>query len=133
NGVIGRDNALPWRLPADLKRFRRITIGHPIVMGRRSYEAIGRPLPGRTNIVVTRRADYTAPGCTVVHSLEEALARAAASPEAFVIGGAQLYAEALPRAYRLYLTRVHAEIPGDTLFPAVDWASWREIERERHE
>lgn len=133
NGVIGRNNALPWRLPADLRRFRRITMGHPIVMGRRSYEAIGRPLPGRTNIVVTRRSDYTAPGCTVVHSLDEALARAAGAPETFVIGGAQLYAEALPRAHRLYLTRVHAEIPGDTLFPPVDWSPWREIEREHHE
>lgn len=133
NRVIGRDNALPWRLPADLKRFRRLTTGHPIIMGRRSYESIGRPLPDRTNIVVTRRADYQAPGCTVVHTIEDAFRAAGDTDEVFVIGGAELYAQTLDRADRLYLTCVHAPIAGDTVFPAFDPASWRETAREQHE
>jgi dihydrofolate reductase len=133
NGVIGRNNDLPWRLPADLRRFRRLTLGHPVLLGRRNYESIGRPLPGRTNIVLTRRAGYAAPGCTVVHSLDEALAAAAGADEVFVAGGAEIYAQALERAQRFYLTRVHAEVPGDTRFPEVDWSRWRETARERHE
>lgn len=133
NGVIGRDNTLPWRLPADLRHFRRLTLGHPVLLGRRNYESIGRPLPGRTNIVLTRRRGYTAPGCTVVHSLADALAAAAGTDELFVAGGAEIYAQALERAQRFYLTRVHAEVPGDTRFPEVDWSRWRETARERHE
>lgn len=133
NRIIGRDNALPWHLPADLKRFRRLTTGYPIVMGRRSYESIGRPLPERTNIVVTRRAEYRAPGCTVVHTIDDAFRVAGDTDEIFVIGGAELYAQTLDRADRLYLTWVHARVAGDTQFPAFDLASWREVARERHE
>lgn len=133
NGVIGRDNALPWRLPADLKHFRRLTTGHPVITGRRNYESIGRPLPERTNIVVTHRRDYRASGCVVVHSLDEAFAAAHGSPEVFVMGGAEIYAQTIDRAERIYLTRVHADVPGDTLFPTVDWRIWREIAHERHE
>jgi dihydrofolate reductase len=132
NGVIGRDNALPWRLPADLQRFRRLTTGHPVVMGRRSYESIGRPLPERINIVVTRRVGYDVPGCVVVHSVDAAFAAARAASEIFVIGGADVYGQALARADRLYLTMVHADVTGDTFFPAIDWAAWRETARERH-
>jgi dihydrofolate reductase len=133
NRVIGRDNALPWRLPNDLKHFKRLTMGHPIILGRRNYESIGRPLPGRRNIVVTRQRHYAAPGCIVVHSLDEAWRAAGDDPEVFVIGGAELYAQALPRAARLYLTRVHAAVAGDTRFPDFDEAGWRELARERHE
>ncbi len=132
NRVIGRNNALPWHLPEDLKRFKRLTLGHAVIMGRRNYESIARPLPGRRNIVVTRHPDYAAPGCVVVHSLDEALSAAGDDEEIFVIGGAELYAQFLPRAARLYLTLVHAEVDGDTLFPAFDWNEWRETARERH-
>lgn len=133
NGIIGRDNTLPWRLPADLRHFRRLTLGHPVLLGRRNYESIGRPLPQRTNIVLTRRAGYAAPGCVVVHSLAQALAAAREAAEVFVAGGAEIYAQTLERAQRFYLTRVHAEIPGDTRFPPLDWSQWREVARERHE
>jgi dihydrofolate reductase len=133
NNVIGRDNALPWHLPDDLKHFRRLTVGHPVVMGRRNYESIGRPLPDRLNIVVTRRAGYAAPGCRVVHSLDEAFTAADGAEEIFVIGGGELYAQTLDRADRLYLTRVHARIEGDTRFPVFDPGQWHEIERVRHE
>ncbi|WP_119278071.1 dihydrofolate reductase [Calidithermus roseus] len=140
NRVIGRDNTLPWRLPNDLKRFRRLTMGHPVIMGRKTYESIGKPLPGRTNIVVTRTPGYSAPGCMVVGSLEAALRVAEAAPhdparprETFVIGGAELYAQALPLADRIHLTLVHAEVAGDTFFPAFDQSVWREVSRERHE
>lgn len=133
NRVIGVHNTLPWHLPADLKHFRRLTSGHPILMGRRNYESIGRPLPERDNIVITRQPDYRAPGCRVVHSLEAALAAASGAPEIFVIGGAELYAQTLARADRLYLTWVHAEIAGDTFFPEFDLHDWHENARERHE
>ena len=133
NRVIGRNNALPWRLPADLKRFRRLTTGHPVILGRKNYESIGRPLPERTNIVVTRDRDYRAPGCIVVASLDAAYAAAGDATEIFIIGGAELYAQTLARADRLYLTLVHAAVPGDTYFPEFDRAEWVEIERERHE
>jgi dihydrofolate reductase len=133
NGVIGRDNALPWRLSRDLKHFRRLTMGHPIIMGRKNFESIGRPLPGRTNIVVTRARDFAAPGCVITHSVNDALAAAAADPEPFVIGGAELYAQTLAQARRLYLTIVHAEVAGDVYFPTLQWNEWRELARERHE
>jgi dihydrofolate reductase len=132
NRVIGRDNALPWRLPADLKHFRRITMGHPIIMGRKNFDSIGRPLPGRTNIVVTRSPDFSVPGCIVTHSVPDALAAANADAEPFIIGGAELYAQTLAQATRLYLTLVHAEIPGDVYFPPLDWSEWQELSRERH-
>jgi len=133
NRVIGRDNNLPWRLPEDLKYFRQLTMGHPIIMGRKNYQSIGRPLPGRTNIVVTRAHDFAAPGCVVVHSIDEALHAAGADAEPFVIGGADIYAQTLAKVKRLYLTLVHAEVPGDVRFPALDPTQWRELSRERRE
>ncbi|QNM98159.1 type 3 dihydrofolate reductase [Chitinimonas koreensis] len=133
NHAVGIDNKLPWHLPADLKYFKATTSGHPIIMGRKTYDSIGRPLPGRHNIVVTRNADWRADGVTVVHSIDAALAAAGDAAEVFLIGGATLYAEALPRADRLYLTEIDAEFQGDAFFP--DWprTAFREIRRERHE
>lgn len=133
NGVIGSDNALPWRLPEDLKRFKALTLGHPVIMGRRTFESIGRPLPGRRNIVVTRNADWRAEGCETAASLEAALAAAgAAGEEVFVIGGAQLYAAALPLARRLYLTEIRHAFEGDARFPTLDRGAWQEMAREHH-
>ena len=132
NGVIGRENRLPWRLPADLRRFKSVTMGKPVIMGRKTYESIGKPLPGRSNIVVTRDPDYRAPGCQVVHSLEQALEAGAGHAEVMVIGGAKLYRQALGRAQRMYLTLVRAEVEGDTLFPDIEPQQWRELERESH-
>ena len=131
-GVIGRDNAMPWHLPADLAHFKLHTWGKPIVMGRKTYEAIGKPLPGRRNIVVTRDPGWRAAGVTVAHSLDEALAACGDAPEVMVIGGAQLYAAALPRASRVHLTEIHAAIEGDTYFPALPPAEWREVARLEH-
>ena len=132
NRVIGNDNGMPWRLPADLKRFRATTMGHPIVMGRKTFESLARALPGRHNIVVTRQPDYRADGCTVAASLEAALDCARAADEVFVIGGGELYRTALARARRLYLTEIAAVYAGDTRFPELDPVEWREIEREHH-
>jgi dihydrofolate reductase len=125
NGVIGRNGTLPWRLPADLQHFKAVTMGAPIVMGRKTWESIGRPLPGRRNIVVSRRTDFVATGADVVPSLDAALALCAGVPEVFVIGGAELYAVALGRADRIHLTLVEAEVDGDTNFPALDATRWR--------
>jgi dihydrofolate reductase len=133
NRVIGVHNTLPWHLPADLKHFRQITTGHHVIMGRRNYESIGKPLPNRTNIVVTRNRHFHAPGCVVAHSLEEALEGARNDQEIFIIGGAEIYRQAFDRADRLYLTLVHANIAGDTYFPAFDPDQWHEIRREQHE
>ena len=138
NGVIGRNNALPWHLPDDLRYFKRRTLGKPIVMGRKTYESIGRPLPGRTNIVITRNPGFVAAGVKVVSSLDEALRLAGdiavidGAEELVVIGGAEIYREAMPQADRLYLTEVHAVIEGDAVLPEIDWAQWREVGRERH-
>ena len=132
NRVIGRKNRLPWRLPADLRRYKSATMGKPVIMGRKTYESIGKPLPGRSNIVVTRDPDYRAPGCQVVHSLEQALEAGAGHAEVMVIGGAELYRQALGRAQRMYLTLVRAEVEGDTLFPDIEPQQWRELERESH-
>lgn len=131
NGVIGRDNALPWRLPEDLKRFRALTLGHPVIMGRKTFESIGRPLPGRRNIVVTRNAEYKAEGGETAASLAAALAACAGAEEVFVIGGAQLYGEALACAERLYLTEIRAEFEGDAHFPDYERSDWQEAQRER--
>ena len=128
NGVIGRDNALPWRLPADLKRFKEFTLGKPILMGRKTFEAIGRPLPGRANLVLTRDRDWRAPGVIPVHSVEEALLQTRTCEELVAIGGAEIYRQLLPLARRIYLTHVHADIPGDTYFPAFDPAQWDDVE-----
>jgi dihydrofolate reductase len=136
NGVIGRDNAMPWHLPEDLAHFKRLTLGHPVVMGRKTYEsilaALGRPLPGRTNIVVTRQPGFAAPGGTVVGSLEAALDAARGAEEVFVIGGAEIYRLALARADRVYLTRIDAAFEGDAFFPPLDPAEWREVGRVDH-
>ena len=129
NRAIGKDNRIPWHLPADLRRFRQITWGKPILMGRRTHESIGRPLPGRNNIVLTSDSAYSVPGCIVVHDLESALA-AAGAEELMVIGGASLYRDFLPFAQRLYLTRIHHFFEADTFFPEFDPRNWREIERE---
>ena len=132
NGVIGRDNALPWRLPDDLAYFKRVTLGHPVVMGRRTYESIGKPLPGRRNIVVTRQPGFDAPGCIVVHSLDEAWQAAGDAEEVCVIGGTTLFEETLPLADVLHLTEVEADVDGDTYFPPFDRGAWRETEVLRH-
>lgn len=133
NRLIGRGNALPWHLPADLAHFKAVTMGKPILMGRKTYESIGRPLPGRHNIVITRNADFAAPGCTVVASVDAALAAAGAVPEIMLIGGAQLYAELLPRVGRLYVTRIDAAFEGDAWFPALADGDWVETARSDHD
>lgn len=136
NRVIGRDNALPWYLPNDLKYFKQTTLGKPIIMGRKTYESIGKPLPGRTNIVITRQADYQPEGVKVVHSVAEARDLAASvclidgQEEAMIMGGAEIYTLALPDADRLYLTEVHADVDGDAYFPEYDKAEWLEVSRE---
>ncbi len=132
NGVIGRDNALPWRLPADLAYFKRVTMGKPVIMGRRTHESIGKPLPGRQNIVVSRNPGYVAPGCVVVPSLEAAYRAAGDADEVCVIGGTSLFEAALPDADRILLTEVDADVEGDTFFPPLDRSQWRETEVERH-
>ena len=129
NGVIGRDHALPWHLPEDLRRFKATTLGKPILMGRRTFESIGRALPGRTNLVLTRDPHWAAAGAVVVRSLAQALAAAADAPELAVIGGAEIYRLALPLAERIYLTEVHADVVGDTFFSGLEPAHWQEVER----
>jgi dihydrofolate reductase len=129
NGVIGRDGDLPWHLPADLAHFKKTTMGKPILMGRRTWESIGRVLPGRNNIVITHQRSYVAAGCQVVHSLPEALRAAGDAEEIMIIGGAGLYEEALPLARRIHMTRVHADIEGDTRFPWLNQSEWDEVSR----
>lgn len=129
NRVIGANNTMPWHLPADLAFFKAITMGHPVVMGRKTHESIGRPLPGRRNVVVTRDPAFQAPGCTVVHSIEGALLQAGEDPEIFVIGGAALYGAILEATQRIYLTLIQGEIPGDTYFPEIAPAQWQEVSR----
>jgi dihydrofolate reductase len=129
NDVIGRGNALPWHLPADLAHFKRVTLGKPILMGRRTFESIGRPLPGRRNLVLSR-GGFAAPGVETVRSLDEALALAAGEPELANIGGAEVFRLALPRTDLIYLTRVHCTIDGDTFLPPLAASEWREVARE---
>lgn len=126
NGVIGRGNTLPWRLPDDLKRFKELTMGKPIVMGRKTYDSIGRPLPGRTSIVISRQPGLAITGCVVVNSLQAAMVAAGGAREIMLVGGAQLYRSAMPMVRTIHLTRVHADVPGDTLFPILDMQQWRE-------
>ena len=128
NRVIGRDNGLPWRLPEDLKRFKATTMGKPILMGRKTFESIGNPLPGRRNIVLTRDRKWKAHGVDVVASVDDALALSSGSPELAVIGGAEIYRLTLPLANRIHLTRVEADVPGDTLFPDLDPTQWIETQ-----
>ena len=132
NGVIGRDNRLPWHLPADLAHFKAVTMGKPMVMGRKTWESLPGLLPGRRHIVISRKPDYRAEGCTLVHSLDQALSAAGEAPEVMVVGGGTIYKESLPRADRLYLTLIDAEVEGDVRFPEIDPAAWRELSREPH-
>lgn len=131
-GVIGLEGVLPWHLSADLKRFKAMTMGKPLIMGRKTYESIGRPLPGRKNIVLTQSQEFKAEGCTVVHSLEEALLVAGEVDEVMIMGGSGIYDQSLDRANRLYITEVHAEVSGDVYFPEFDIGEWVEIKREDH-
>lgn len=130
NRVIGANNAMPWHLPDDLRRFRALTLGHPILMGRKTHEAIGRPLPGRRNLVMSRDGSLAIPGCEVVSSIEEAERICQDSPSLFVIGGAELYRLFLPRAQRIELTIIHQAFDGDTYFPALLDRHWIEVTRE---
>jgi dihydrofolate reductase len=132
NRIIGANGGLPWRLPEDMRFFRKVTIGHPVIMGRRTWESLKRALPERENIVVTRTAGYEAPGAAVASSLDAALALCVGEPLAFVIGGSRLFEEALPLAAGLILTEIHRDFPGDTWFPQFDRAQWREVKREAH-
>lgn len=134
NRLIGKGgNELPWRLPADLKRFRNVTIGKPVIMGRKTFESIGRPLSERTNIVITRNEKYEAPGCVIAHSPEEALRAADGALEVMIIGGGDIFAKFMPRAMRMYLTQIDAEFEGNIYFPEWNPTKWREISRESHE
>lgn len=132
NNVIGRGEALPWRLPDDLKHFKALTLGKPIVMGRKTYASLGKPLADRTNIVISRQPDFRAEGCITVHSLDDALAAAGDAPEVMIVGGAEIYRQVLPRTDAIHLTRVHAEVPGDTFFPEIVWDDWIEQTSEYH-
>lgn len=132
NGVIGSGNQLPWRLPDDLKRFKALSLGKPVVMGRKTYDSIGRPLPGRLNIIVSRQRDLQIAGCQVVSSVAEAIAAAGSAPEIVIVGGADIYRQVLPQVATIYLTRVHADIAGDVLFPKLAENEWREVATEYH-
>lgn len=130
---IGKDGRMPWHLPADLRHFKAMTLGKPVLMGRKTLDAIGRPLPDRRNLVITRDRQFSAPGCEVVHSLEEAFTRAKPAAEVMVIGGGEIYRAAWPQARRVYLTRIEAEVPGaDTFFPELLPAEWKQVSREDH-
>jgi dihydrofolate reductase len=131
NNALGKDNDLIWHLPADLVRFRKRTTGHHIIMGRNTYESIGKPLPNRTTVIITRNQQYRAPGCVVVHSMREALAIARNDAQPFIIGGAQIYEEAILFADQLDITEVHAEFEADVFFPKIDENLWKETKREK--
>lgn len=133
NGIIGRDGGLPWRLPADLAHFKNLTLGHHLILGRRTWQELGGPLPGRIMVVISRDPELRLKNAVVVRSLDAALEAARADDEPFVAGGAQIYARAIPGAFQMYLTRVHAEVDGDTVFPQVDWSAWRLAESEHRE
>ncbi len=135
NGVIGRDGGLPWHLPRDLKHFKATTMGHHLIIGRRTWDEVGMPLPGRTMVVVTRSRSFEAEGAVVVHSLEEAIEVARTDEESFVGGGAHIYRMALAQDLvdRLYITRIHAEVDGDTFLPEIDFDDWQLVSSERHE
>ena len=132
NGVIGVNNTLPWHIPEDLKRFRALTMGHHIIMGRKTYESLGRLLPGRTTVIVTRNRGYQIEGAVAVHSLEEAMRFCQQDEELFLIGGAQLYQEGLKLVNKLYITRVDTEVHGDAFLPEIDWNAWTMIEKKDH-
>ena len=132
NGIIGARGKLPWQLPEDLQHFKKLTLGHPILMGRRTWESLGRPLPGRENIVISRTGGFAAPGASVAQSVEGAIALCAGEPVAFVIGGADIYAAALPLADGLVLTEIDRDYEGDTRFPDWDRKAWRVAQKETH-
>jgi dihydrofolate reductase len=132
NNVIGRDGDMPWRLSADLKHFKALTFGHTIIMGRKTWESIGRLLPGRTTVIVTRQTDFIVDGAIVVNSFEDALS-ATDDEQPFVVGGAEIYRIALPMVNKLYLTRVHAEIDGDTWLPEIDFKQWETVSESAHQ
>jgi len=131
NRTIGINNTLPWRIPEDLKRFKALTMGHHMIMGRKTYESIGKPLPGRTTVVVTRDRELKIEGCIVAHSLQDAIAACANDAEVFVVGGAEIYAAALPLANKLYITEIQQDVAGDVCFPEFDRSCWREVAREK--
>ena len=132
NNVIGKDNQLIWHLPADLKHFKTLTMGHPMIMGRKTFDSIGKALPGRTSIIITRQPNYTAEGCLMVHSLEQAITEAGklGSGEVFVVGGAEIYQQSIPVSDKIYLTEIHHSFDGDTFFPKIDSSVWQELKRE---
>lgn len=132
NGIIGKGGKLPWRLPGELQHFKKLTMGHPVIMGRRTWESLGGALPGRENIVVSTRSGYEAPGAAVASSLDAAVALCLGEPVAFVIGGTRLFAEAMPIARGMVLTEIQRDYEGDTSFPAWDRSQWRETQREAH-
>ncbi len=132
NRTIGIDNALPWRCPDDLKHFKALTMGHHLIMGRKTFQSIGRALPGRTTVVVSRDHEWHLEGCLVTNSIPEAVAASASDPEVFVVGGAEIYAQTMGIAETLYVTEIQKDVDGDTLFPEFDLAVWREVSRERH-
>lgn len=132
NGVIGKDNSLPWQLPEDMKRFKELTLGKLVIMGRKTFESIGKPLPNRTNIVITKNKNYKAKGCIVVHSSDQALNAAKGNKEVMIIGGEQIFREFLPIANRMYLTFIDKDFEGDAYFPEYDEREWKEIRREAH-
>lgn len=132
NRVIGLNNTLPWHLPEDLKRFRALTMGHHIIMGRKTFESLGRLLPGRTSVIVTRNSRYHVEGALIAHSLEQAIMMCGSDEEAFLIGGAELYKQGLQLADRLYITEIHAEFSGDAFFPEYDASAWKETSRESY-
>ena len=131
NRTIGINNTLPWRIPEDMKHFKALTMGHHIVMGRKTYDSIGKPLPGRTTVVVTRDRGLRIDGCVVAHSLGEAIAACAGDEEIFIVGGAEIYAQALPLADTLYVTEIQQDVEGDAHFPEFDPGAWREVAREK--
>ena len=133
NNVIGNKNSLPWKLPADMKHFKELTLGKPVIMGRKTFESIGKPLPKRINIIITRDEDYKAEGCVVAHSLDEALKAAGNAEEVMVIGGAQIYKEFLPKADKMHLTLIDADFEGDAYFPEYNIEEWEEVSYEEHE
>lgn len=131
NRLIGKDNDLPWHLPADLAYFKRVTMGHSIIMGRKTFESIGRPLPGRENIIITRNKEYKADGCKVIHSIEEVLEMNHNDKELFIIGGAEIFKEVFPHADRLYITEIDAVFTGDTFFPSFPLSEWQKTSSEK--
>jgi dihydrofolate reductase len=133
NRVIGKNNSLPWKLPADMKRFRELTTGKPIIMGRKTFESIGKPLPNRTNIIITHDQNYKAEGCIIAHSIEEALKAAESNKEVMIIGGSQIYKEFLPKANKMYLTLIDADFDGNAYFPEYKVEEWKETAYEEHE